>query len=126
MLVFLFYNCISDCRNLYFLIAKNTKPEDIINNYNYYDISKPLNQEGGTTDGLRYTIKDVTLNSLDAFNYVYINSEETNMALVFDIEKVEGLTIEEYSDNLAIESITFTTERMYFGNYRIVDVIINQ
>jgi len=48
------------------------------------------------------------------------------MALVFDIEKVEGLTIEEYSDNLAIESITFTTERMYFGNYRIVDVIINQ
>lgn|GEM_PF-3274075 len=102
------------------------KPEDIINNYNYYDISKPLNQEGGTTDGLRYTIKDVTLNSLDAFNYVYINSEETNMALVFDIEKVEGLTIEEYSDNLAIESITFTTERMYFGNYRIVDVIINQ
>jgi hypothetical protein len=111
---------------LYFLIAKNTKPEDIINNYNYYDISKPLNQEGGTTDGLRYTIKDVTLNSLDAFNYVYINSEETNMALVFDIEKVEGLTIEEYSDNLAIESITFTTERMYFGNYRIVDVIINQ
>jgi len=107
-------------------VKEDSSLTDIINDYNTYDIAEPLNQSGGTTDSIRYTLEDVTLSSIDAFNYVFIDSIETDMSLIFDIDEAEGLTLDEYSDGMNISSITFTTEKIHFGNYRVVNVVINQ
>lgn len=79
-----------------------------------------------TSDSKRFIVEDVTIDFYDNFSHVFLsNSDDTlEIQIKFDIRQVAaGWDPEDYPEGTVL-TLAFTTQRIDFNNYRIVDVVI--
>ncbi len=69
----------------------------------------------------------LTVDEYDQYSHVFFETtdESLEMRLTFDIRNVEGWDEDTYPVGTEI-TIAFTTQRIHFDNYRVVDVVIVQ
>jgi len=98
--------------------------EDILRGFiPWLDDMEPY-QRGGETNSRIYTIEDVVITDINQYGDVIINIGEADikMHLIFDLDNAIdlGVDAEDIAADILIESMTFITERIHFGNYRVV------
>lgn len=79
-----------------------------------------------TSDSKRFIVEDVTIDFYDNFSHVFLtNSDDAlEIQIKFDIRQVAaGWDPEDYPEGTVL-TLAFTTQRIDFNNYRIVDVVI--
>lgn len=79
-----------------------------------------------TSDSKRFIVEDVTIDFYDNFSHVFLtNSDDAlEIQIKFDIRQVAaGWDPEDYPEGTVL-TLAFTTQRIDFDNYRIVDVVI--
>jgi len=99
--------------------------EDIITGFNLYDEDGDDNQPGGITNSRIYTLEDIVIDNLDEHGYVFVDGSydmgmDDPSQLTFALDTVEELDEDEFEGPVDIASITFITQRVHFGNYRII------
>ena len=75
------------------------------------------------TGSQRFVGVEVTVASYDNFNHVFFETELGGMRLTFDIREVTGWTSAAYPVGTELV-LDFTTQRIHFNNYRVVDVVV--
>ncbi len=79
-----------------------------------------------TSDSKRFIVEDVTIDFYDNFSHVFLtNSDDAlEIQIKFDIRQVAaGWDPEDYPEGTVL-TLAFTTQRIDFDNYRVVDVVI--
>jgi hypothetical protein len=78
------------------------------------------------SDSKRFTVENVTIDFYDGFNHVFLTNsdDDLEMQIKFDIRQVAaGWDPEDYPEGTVL-TLTFTTQRLDFDNYRVVDVVV--
>lgn len=78
------------------------------------------------SDAKRFIVEDVTIDFYDDFNHVFLTNadDDLEMQIKFDVRQVAaGWDPEDYPEGTVL-SLAFTTQRLDFDNYRVVDVVI--
>lgn len=100
--------------------------EDIINGYVAFDEeTDPLTQPGGITNSVIYTVEGSF--TIDLIDFGDANFDVgLDMNIIFDLDNLEWFEIDPdtISEGDVVTSITFITERIHFGNYRVVVIDI--
>ncbi len=91
-------------------------------------------QRGGRTNSMVYTLNDLVIDHIeDEHGEYYIEGtfeQEDHpldgMQMIFDIDNMEqfGITEDDLEVGTGIATLTFVTERIHFGNYRVVVIDI--
>ena len=76
------------------------------------------------TESQRFVGVELTVDSYDDYNHVFFETALDGMKLTFDIREVTGWTAEAYPVGTVV-TLDFTTQRIHFNNYRVVDVVVN-
>ena len=74
----------------------------------------------------RYRVENVTVDRFDTRSHVFfINSDEdVEMQITFDIREVAGgFSADDYPEGTVLAWVEFTTQRIHFYNFRVVDVV---
>ncbi len=78
------------------------------------------------SDSKRFIVENVIIDSYDGFNHVFLTNsdEDLEMQIKFDIRRVAaGWELEDYPIGTEL-TLIFTTQRLDFDNYRVVDVVV--
>ena len=78
------------------------------------------------SDSKRFIVEDVTIDFYDNFSHVFLTNsdDDIEMQIKFDIRQVAaGWDPEDYPEGTVL-TLAFTTQRLDFDNYRVVDVVI--
>lgn len=76
------------------------------------------------TESQRFVGVEVTVDSYDTYDHVFFETELGGMKLTLDITEVTGWTAEAYPVGTVLV-LDFTTQRIHYNNYRVVDVVVN-
>ena len=78
------------------------------------------------SDSKRFIVEDVTIDFYDTRSHVFLTNsdDDLEMQIKFDIRQVAGgWDPEDYPEGTVL-TLAFTTQRIDFDNYRVVDVVI--
>jgi hypothetical protein len=79
-----------------------------------------------TSDSKRFIVEEVTIDFYDNFSHVFLTNTDDalEIQIKFDIRQVAaGWDPEDYPEGTVL-TLAFTTQRIDFDNYRVVDVVI--
>jgi hypothetical protein len=78
------------------------------------------------SDSKRFIVEEVTIDFYDNFSHVFLTNTDDalEIQIKFDIRQVAaGWDPEDYPEGTVL-TLAFTTQRIDFDNYRVVDVVI--
>ena len=78
------------------------------------------------SDSKRFIVEEVTIDFYDNFSHVFLTNTDDalEMQIKFDIRQVAaGWDPEDYPEGTVL-TLAFTTQRLDFDNYRVVDVVV--